>query len=204
MNVIQVINEVFTSNTYVISNDNSDWVWLIDIGNLIGVLNTLSEKQQVRGVFITHPHYDHIYSINQLIELYPDCQVFASAQTSEGLYSAKLNLSFYHDFPIEFKGTDIKVLNEGATIELFDKYYLEAMKTPGHHWGCLSFRINNYLFTGDSYIPNFEVVTKLKGGNKEAALESLDRLKKNIKQDTIICPGHGKMQTMHEFSNKDK
>jgi hydroxyacylglutathione hydrolase len=50
-----------------------------------------------------------------------------------------------------------------------------------------------YLFSGDSYIPNVQVVTKLKGGDRDANKKSLQKIKGSISENTIICPGHGEM-----------
>jgi hydroxyacylglutathione hydrolase len=196
MQLKQIVNSVFNSNTYIISEDNYDWVWLIDIGEMDGVLNVMPKNAIVKGVFITHPHYDHIYGLNKLIDLFPKCCVFTSENGKEGLYSDKLNLSFYHEEPIIFKGSIIQILHETDKIELFENCFLETLETPGHNWGCLTFKIGDYLITGDSFIPNIEVVTKLKGGDKESSKKSIQKIKRNISDDTIICPGHGKMTQM--------
>jgi glyoxylase-like metal-dependent hydrolase (beta-lactamase superfamily II) len=193
MEVKQLVNSVFTSNTYIVSDNNSDWVWLIDVGDIKGVLNSLTKGTYVKGVFITHPHFDHIYGINKLVDLFPECLVFTSEDGKQGLFSDKLNLSYYHNDPITFLGSNIQILRENDTIELFENYFLEALETPGHNWGCLTYKIGNYLFTGDSYIPNVPVVTKLKGGDRESNKKSLQKIKDNISENTIICPGHGEM-----------
>ena len=193
IHVKQVVNEIFTSNTFLLSQSSSTRVWLIDVGNIEGALKSLSVGSQIAGVFITHAHYDHIYGINRLIEAFPACIVFASEQTKEGLFSDKLNLSFYHEDPIIFNGSNVQILHENNKIELFNNCYLEVIETPGHNWGCLTFKVENYLFTGDSFIPNVEVVTKLKGGNKEANKKSLQKIMDNISNETIVCPGHGMM-----------
>jgi glyoxylase-like metal-dependent hydrolase (beta-lactamase superfamily II) len=198
MKVKQVINSKFSSNTYIISDSGSDWVWLIDIGAVDEVITCLSKGVFVKGVFITHPHFDHIYGINKLIDSFPDCIVWTSEQGKKGLFSDKLNLSYYHEESIIFKGSNIQILCETDKIELFEKCFLETIETPGHNWSCLTFKIENYLFTGDSYIPNVKVVTKLKGGNMEASGKSLQKISNNMCENTIICPGHGEMTQINK------
>jgi hydroxyacylglutathione hydrolase len=195
MQVKQIVNSVFTSNTYIISETKSKWVWLIDIGDIEGVLDFLSKDKIVKGVFITHTHYDHIYGINKLIAQFPNCIVFSSKHGKKGLISDKLNLSHYHDDPIMFKGSKVQKLVENDRIELFDSCFLETLETPGHNLSCLTYRVGNYLFTGDSYIPNVKVVTKLRGGDRQASIISLQRIMDNISNNTIICPGHGKISS---------
>lgn len=191
--VEQIKSSVFTSNTYVISGKHSDEVWLVDVGELEGVLQLLGEKQYIKGVFITHPHYDHIFEINNLLYRFPNCHVYSSDAGREGLFCSKLNLSKYHEVPIVFEGANIEVLKEGDSISLFKNYSLEVIATPGHDWSCLTFQVGDYLFTGDSYIPNVEVVTKLRGGDRDANRQSLEKIMNRFDEKTTICPGHGEM-----------
>jgi glyoxylase-like metal-dependent hydrolase (beta-lactamase superfamily II) len=43
----------------------------------------------------------------------------------------------------------------------------------------------------DSLIPHIAVVTKLKGGNKKEAANSIRKLRKIINPTDVIYPGHG-------------
>lgn len=179
----------YTSNIYKISINNN--VWFIDIGNAQPAINAVSNTEKVRGVFITHAHYDHIYGINHFKERFPECEVFASQYAKEGLYSDKINLSFYHENPVVYEYSDIVVINDGDCIPLSNNYFLKCIYTPGHNLGCICFFVENYFFTGDSFIPNIPVVTKLKSGNKVQNELSLKLIKSIINQKTVICPGHG-------------
>jgi hydroxyacylglutathione hydrolase len=199
MLVQQIVHQVFTSNNFILSSEKENEIWLVDIGNFYGVIENIPNNSNVKGVFITHYHYDHIYGINELIEKYPNCKVYAAAHTIEGLYSDKMNLSFYHESPIIFKGNSTVEIKENDKIPLFENIQLEVFETPGHNTGCLTFKVNNYLFTGDSYIPNIDVVTKLKGGNKEANVLSLLKINSLISPQTIICPGHFEMSKPKDF-----
>ena len=196
MIVKQIISPLFSSNTYVLSKTKSNRVWLIDIGEFEKVLQSLNKGDEIRGVFITHSHFDHIYGINSLIDAFPDCVVYASEYAEKGLFSEKLNMSFYHEVPIVFKGSNIHILSENEQIELFENLFLEVMETPGHNEGSLTFKVGNYLFTGDSYIPNVKVVTKLKSGDRSANEKSLKKIKASISEETIICPGHGETKKL--------
>jgi hypothetical protein len=67
--------------------------------------------------------------------------------------------------------------------------------------GCLTYKIGNYLFTGDSFIPNVPVVTKLKGGNKLVNIDSLIIIHSYINENTVVCSGHGRIFTGHELTS---
>jgi len=198
MKVNQIVNSLFTSNTYLISEDKFEWVWLIDIGDFRAVVNSLSSNLYVKGVFITHSHFDHIYGINELIERFPDCKVYVSEDGKKGLFSDKLNLSYYHEDPVVFLGSNISILKEGDQIELYSNVFMDIIETPGHNLGCLTFKVLDHIFTGDSYIPGYEVVTKLKGGDKLQSQTSLKKIYSHLtKPNIMLCPGHGPIYKNH-------
>lgn len=188
LKVQSAIGKVMGSIVYILSDGIIHDYYLIDIGDFGVVQSFLPNEANVRGVFITHGHHDHIYSINKLKEAYPRCEVFASKEGCKMLASAKANLSFYLDMPIAYEG-DVLILNDGDSIELFDGICLKVIATPGHNPSCLSFQIDDFLFTGDSYIPGVKVVTNLPGGNKKQAQESLSKILK-LAEGKTICPGH--------------
>jgi hydroxyacylglutathione hydrolase len=179
-----------TSNTYYISCNDQQDIYLIDAGYCNDLKSELNSKQRIKGVFLTHSHFDHIADLNLLSGLFPDLTVYCSSYSKKGLFSEKLNLSFYHETPFVFKGDKVVVLEDGSIQSLFDGIDLRVIQTPGHDPGCLTYQINNYLFTGDSFIPGHEVVTKLKGGSRLDSNLSLTKIKSIINQSTIICPGH--------------
>ena len=152
----------------------------------------IKNNQSIKGVFITHAHYDHISGINEITTRFPKCIVYCSSYTKEALADSKINLSFYLQRPTAFVSDKIRVVKEQDTIELFANHYVEIWETPGHNAGCLSFKIDQAIFTGDTLIPNVAVVTKLKSGSKEEAKKSVFRIQNKVSLNDIIYPGHGK------------
>lgn len=191
MNITRIINSVFTSNTYVLTDRNTEGCWLIDIGDVEPLLETISDKKKINGIFLTHTHYDHIYGINRLIDLYPEVVVYTSEQGKQGLFSDKLNFSRYHNDPIIFLGRHISVLHEEDEIELFPEENLKIMETPGHDWSCLSYySVAGSIFTGDSFIPGLKVITTFPHSDRREAELSVQRIK-NIAEGWDVYPGHG-------------
>ena len=92
MIVDRVINSIFTSNTYILHEEGGLDYWLVDIGDVEPVLALLPEGTRMRGLLLTHTHYDHMYGLNRLVSLFPDCLVYTSEHGREGLYSDKLNM----------------------------------------------------------------------------------------------------------------
>lgn len=189
----QYVNSIFTSDTWIILRKNI--AYLIDCGDVDNFLAVLPKDTSIKGVFLTHTHFDHIYGVKRLLELFPSCLVYTSEYGVKGLSSDKLNLSRYHTEgeSIKFVSNHIKILKEGDVIPLFNgDAKLIVMETPGHDPSCLSYRIDKCLFTGDAYIPGIKTVTNLPHGNKLEAENSEKRIKEVIEQYKCdIYPGHG-------------
>ncbi|MBX9889393.1 MAG: MBL fold metallo-hydrolase [Flavobacteriaceae bacterium] len=187
-----LVNSYFNSNTYLLtSSKNNNDCYLIDAGNFADVMNQLENNEKIKAIFLTHAHYDHISSINEITTRFPKCIVYCSQYTKEALADSKINLSFYLQKPTVFVSDTIRVVTEQDTIELFANHFLEIWETPGHNKGCLSFKINQAIFTGDTLIPNIAVVTKLKSGNKKEAQKSILKIQNSTKINDVIYPGHG-------------
>lgn len=187
------INQEYNSNTYLIKNKNvPNSCYLIDAGQSEKVFDTLEKSNKISAIFLTHAHYDHICDINRIIARFPECLVYCSEYTKEALANSKINLSFYHSKPTVFISNKIIVVSEENKIEIYPQIHVAILETPGHNEGCLSFKIDNALFTGDSLIPGIAVVTKLKSGNKLLAKESIIKIQKYIDIEDVIYPGHGK------------
>lgn len=192
LQVKQIVNSIFTSNTYLVFDSEYDYCWLIDIGDFKKVAEELPEGVKVKGVFLTHTHFDHTYGINSLHKAFPQCQVYTSEYGKEALYDDKKNFSKYHEASFVYEGTGIVVLKDEDCVELYPGVCLTVYETPGHCPSCLTFMVENLIFTGDAYIPDVKVVTKLPKGNKSQAQESVKKILK-LSKGMIICSGHGGM-----------
>lgn len=192
MEIIKHINSYSFSNTYILSVQSSEWVWIIDPGDSCFMLDWLSkERKKIRGLLVTHSHVDHIYGINELRKQLGTIPVYVSEAGSKGIVSAKLNLSEYHEAPYVVENKDLRIVYSGSRIELWDGVILIIHDTPGHNEESLSFQVEKHLFTGDALIPGVKVFTKFHGGDKRKARETIDWVYDSFPSEQMIWPGHG-------------
>ena len=193
MKVSHIVNSVFTSRTYILTQDGSLSAWLVDCGDVAPLMDYLSSLRgnsfQIKGVLLTHVHHDHIYGLPRLKEKFPSLQVYTNEYGKKALTDIRLNYSKYHNDPIVYESENVVTCDEGAVIELFDSVQAKVYHTPGHSPSCLTYEVGDYLFTGDAYIPGVKVVTTLKGGDKVKAAESVERILR-LAEGKTVCAGH--------------
>lgn len=188
-----IVNSVYTSMTYVLSEEGGSEFWIVDCGDVPPLVDMISsfggESFNIKGVLLTHVHYDHIYGLPRLRELFPEVRVYTNEIGRVALGSEKQNYSKYHNDSIVYESENIVVCKDGDEIELFDGVIAKVHETPGHSDSCLTYEIDKYLFTGDAYIPGVKVVTTLKGGDKKLAARSVEKILK-LAEGKEICAGH--------------
>lgn len=190
---IRFINTWFTSNSYILSHNNFDNVWLVDPGDIQPIIDWLQRKKKktVSGILLTHSHFDHIYGINDVLHRFPQCIVYtANEYGRELLFDAKKNSSHYSEMgPV--------VINNNALIQFFETelilwtgvsmliYY-----TPGHSDDSVCLSLENKLLTGDTLIKDLRTVTKVKGGSVEKLEKSIRFIESLKGRGVVVMPGH--------------
>ena len=190
MLINHIINSLFSSCTYVIDM-GADFVWLVDCGDVEPLLPVIGRKV-VSGVLLTHAHFDHIYGLNGLLELFPNAMVYTNSAGREALLDDRKNLSRYHESPFTFRHPEnIRQVDDGDAISLGQDLQAKVCATPGHNPACLSYAVDLALFTGDSLIPGLKTVTNLPNADKALAAESEQRLLRMAREQGLtVYPGH--------------
>lgn len=193
LKVSHLVNSVFSSRTYFLSNDAGNELWLVDCGDVSPLVETFSSLSggsfMVKGGLLTHAHFDHIYGLPRLTELFPEVKVYTNEVGRRTLADSRRNLSRYHGEEMVYESDNVVVCEEGDVVDLFGGVSARVYETPGHHPSCLTFEVGEYLFTGDSYIPGVAVVTILPEAEKCLAAQSQERIK-SLAEGKILCPGH--------------
>lgn len=181
-----VVGGTFSATSYIIRINEE--CWLVDCGDYSALIGHLTTP--VKGILLTHGHFDHIRGLNELLIDHPLAKVYTNRVGREMLMDARKNLSHYHDSDFTIGNPSlIEIVNDRDMVYLGDKRFAQAVYTPGHNPSCITWIIDDSLFTGDSFIPGIKTVTKLPGGNKQDNIQSLDIIK-NFSIGRKIHPGH--------------
>lgn len=181
-----MVNTVFRSCSYVLSHNNASW--LVDCGDVDQIMPLVDGH--LCGVLLTHAHFDHIYGLNHLLRFYPNVKIYTNEDGKKGLLSDKLNFSRYYGDPFVLDHQDqVSLVEDDDRLSLFSGINARAVFTPGHSPGCVTWVVDDAVFTGDSYIPGVKTVTNIPHSDKELALRSEAVIREMI-QHRSVYPGH--------------
>jgi len=176
--VHHVVNSLFSSKTYRFGNA------IVDPGDVWDGFNGIS------SVLLTHAHFDHIYGLNELLIHSPEAKVYTNEYGKAMLLDARKNMSFYNDTPFVIKCSEkIVTVEDCQEIEINIGVIAKAVFTPGHNPSCITWVIDDIVFSGDSLIPGIKTVTNLPGGNRQQANES-EELIRHLAVGRTLYPGH--------------
>lgn len=189
-----MIND-FTENTYII-NEKKD-AFIIDPGiNFEEIKAYITEKDlNVLGILITHGHFDHIFTVNELVEEY-NVNVYIHELERDFLFDPNLNLSSmtYKKFVMKKKQNAV-TFSKGHTFKLGHEI-INVIETPGHSRGGVCYQYKRVVFSGDTLFKGSVGRTDLPTSNRADLERSVNILATTLKDNTIVYPGHGPFTTI--------
>ncbi|HBD11712.1 MAG TPA: MBL fold metallo-hydrolase, partial [Porticoccaceae bacterium] len=139
------------------------------------VIDAMSAKQlKLRYILETHAHADHLTAA-------PYLKSRCGGQIAIGAKIRQVQEVFRGIFNLRDLATDGSqfdvLLTEGDTLSL-GSLSIEVLDTPGHTPACISYRIDDAIFIGDTFFsPGYGTArADFPGGNAEALYNSLQRL----------------------------
>jgi glyoxylase-like metal-dependent hydrolase (beta-lactamase superfamily II) len=197
------------TNCYLLYDAVSKEAALIDIGGPIDTLVTHIKENglELKYIFATHVHMDHVEGVPQIKKQFPDALVAYSQLDCEDFL--KMPEWMKEHFPEMYAGMmknpEIKKWEE-YDLFTFVKYdinlednqiyklgelEIRTIFSPGHSAGSICFHVGNVLFSGDVLFQRRVGRTDLLGGSKENIAKSVQRLYAELPDTTKVYPGHG-------------
>ena len=146
------------------------------------------ESLNLKAVLETHIHADHLSCSQLLKQAYPEVKIGISARISE------VQKTFAPTFgldDLQANGEQFDILFHHNQDYKFGSIEVRSIQTPGHTPACLSFLIENYLFTGDLlFMPDFGTGRcDFPGGDPEQMYNSVKNLY-SLPEHILIHTGH--------------
>lgn len=152
---------------WLLRNDQSQEVAVVDPGDATPVLERLQSEQLSLGVIlITHHHHDHTGGISRLKAAFPAAKVYGPAHESiPGITD-----------PVA-EGMEIPLPWQSDSLKVFD--------TPGHTAGHVAYAGDNLLFCGDTLFAGG--CGRVFDGTMEQMTASLQRIAQLPEETQLYC-----------------
>lgn len=181
------------TNTYIVADMTNKTCIIIDpAAEGKRILEYCSrEELSVKGILITHGHFDHIGSVNQL-KTYFDVPVVAHEGEANMMADARKNLSLYFlQRAVESKADTF--VEDGEELSFGDSLVFECIEVPGHTANSICYyqREMGLLFTGDTLMTGAVGRTDMYDGPQDELLTMIKRKLMILDNDVKVYPGHG-------------
>lgn len=190
MLIRSIAPQSFASNCYLILSDGHALV--VDPAvSMSAILSALGEESAVcEGIVLTHGHFDHMLTLDELRRAFPDAPVYIHREDASYLGDSQKNAFtfFFHQDRV-WQAAD-KLLVDGDVL-LLGNEAVRVVHTPGHTPGSICLYCGeNDLITGDTLFDGGYGRCDLWGGSFTTLIESLQKLQK-LPEHLTIHPGHG-------------
>jgi glyoxylase-like metal-dependent hydrolase (beta-lactamase superfamily II) len=187
-----LVNGSFKQNCYVVEYLDGSNISVIDPGSEFELICNYLDQLNLfpTQILLTHGHFDHVGAVEQLVN-YFKCPCYVNMVEKKLIRQAGI-------YAYRF---DRKQLLPPLSLTYFDESKMSGdtpvqasiIFTPGHTSGGVSYLFGeDALFTGDTLFHSFMGPTNYPTSNYQELINSLERLFKDIPDQCLILPGHGK------------
>ncbi|SVC64899.1 uncharacterized protein METZ01_LOCUS317753, partial [marine metagenome] len=159
--------------TYLIADSVTREAAIIDaVDSMIDRDIALIQELELDLKFIieTHIHADHITSACPLKKTFPLAKIVIGIENIDAEACADIMVGEGHILPI-------------------GEHEIVAIETPGHTPGCMSYLVDDKVFTGDSLFIRSTGRCDFQGGSASTLYHSIHKLFK-LPNSTLVYPGH--------------
>lgn len=181
--------------------------YLLSIGNEICVVDPggdpakiiaeieKTKEPNVKYIFLTHGHFDHILAVDDLAIKYPKSSVLIHADDEYLYMNIKKQESFTKTF-LHQLSSRVTLISDGSRF-FFGEKNITTMHLPGHTKGSVGYLIDDVLFSGDTIFYHNYGRIDLFWSDPGSVKDSISRVL-SLPEETKILPGHGRETTVKE------
>jgi glyoxylase-like metal-dependent hydrolase (beta-lactamase superfamily II) len=179
--VFTTAGEGLTVNCYLVWDEVQREAALFDTGlDAKPILDCIAAEQlQLRHIFITHSHWDHIEALPKIHEAWPKARVHSGSKNA----------------PVDQRNKTAEIVHLGGL-------RVTHRQTPGHAEDGVTYMVGNWqedapliAFVGDAIFAG-----SIGRGNQswELARQKVREQILSLPAETLLCPGHGPLTTVAE------
>ena len=181
LRVFTTAREGMTVNCYLVWDEATRDAAVFDTGfDAKPVLDCLAKNQlQLRHVFITHSHYDHVERLSQIREAFPKARLHSGSRSA----------------PVDQRNKPNEIVHLGGL-------RITHRETPGHADDGVTYIVGNWqddaphvAIVGDAI---FAGSMGNGNGQWDLARQKIREQILTLPPTTLICPGHGPLTTVAE------
>ncbi len=207
--VLHQVTGPIETNCYLLYDTQTKEAALIDVAGPIDTLVAHIQENDLdlKYIFATHVHMDHVEGVPQIQEQFPDAFVCYNKKDCEDFlimpewikehmpeaYAEMMKvpeLKKWEEYDLSiFVKPDIYL--EDNQIYKLGNLAIRTILSPGHSVGSICFHVGDVLFSGDVLFYRRVGRTDLLGGSKENIEKSVRRLYTELPDTTKVYPGHG-------------
>lgn len=206
MIIERYVNELMTSNCYIVVDEESKACLVIDPGSVKSereITYIKDNELTPEYIIVSHEHTDHNWGVNALRDAFPGIKLVCSELCSKNIAIAnKAYFLFYYDDPTcsyEVEPADI-LIKDQVEQKNWHGHKIIFYFTPGHSFGSMCIKIDNLLFTGDTIMP-FPPYFNGRDSNRDDWDNSIPMVLEKCSEDIIVKPGHGESLTLGEWKS---
>ena len=188
------------ANTYLVFDEKTKDAIIIEASGDAEAIKTELDTlgANLKYILLTHGHFDHVFGVNDVKNLYPQAKVFIHKEDEVLTENVAIQCAHFGIDGIEKPQID-KYVDENLKLSLGD-IEIKAIHTPGHSKGSVCYLIENNLFSGDTLF--FEEIGRcdLFGGSFSEIEKSIRNKIFTLDKNITVYPGHGENTSVgHEI-----
>ncbi len=178
------------TNAYLVIDRQTKTAVIVDAPQGAGEVKNEIDRQGLKLLYVllTHGHADHIAGLLEF-----DARFYIHRYDEPFLADPSRNLSsFFQPVSVISQASLIK----DRQVVFFAGHEFEVIHTPGHSPGSVCFKIDNYLFSGDTLFFDSVGRTDLPGASQEDLFISIKEKLLPLGRQIVVLPGHGGATTL--------